>query len=88
VLSETLTRIMQEFPAAREQPFARHPLAIFVRTGAVEAVTAALGELAPGLVVKGSAGAGNWADVPWLAVFDPVITGSATRGYYLVYLFS
>lgn len=39
-------------------------------------------------LVKGSPGRGSkWAAVPWLAVFDPAITTSATRGYYLVYLF-
>ena len=47
----------------------------------------ALGELGAGLLVEGSAGAGNWAAVPWISVFDPAITTSATRGYYLVYLF-
>jgi hypothetical protein len=25
--------------------------------------------------------------VPWISVFDPAITTSATRGYYVVYLF-
>jgi 5-methylcytosine-specific restriction enzyme A len=35
----------------------------------------------------GSAGAGNWAAVPWISVFDPAITTSATHGYYVVYLF-
>jgi 5-methylcytosine-specific restriction protein A len=30
---------------------------------------------------------GNWATVPWISVFDPAITTSATRGYYVVYLF-
>jgi 5-methylcytosine-specific restriction enzyme A len=38
-------------------------------------------------VVEGSPGQGNWATVPWISVFDPVMTTSATRGYYVVYLF-
>ena len=38
--------------------------------------------------VTGSAGKGQWANVPWLALFDVSITTSATRGYYIVYLFS
>ena len=25
--------------------------------------------------------------MPWISVFDPAITTSATRGYYVVYLF-
>jgi 5-methylcytosine-specific restriction protein A len=45
------------------------------------------GELGAGLLVEGSPGQGNWAAVPWISVFDPVITTSATSGYYVVYLF-
>ena len=47
----------------------------------------ASGDLGAGLVVEGSPGQGNWAAVPWISVFDPAITASATRGYYVVYLF-
>jgi 5-methylcytosine-specific restriction protein A len=39
------------------------------------------------LQVEGSPGQGNWAAVPWISVFDPAITTSASRGYYVVYLF-
>lgn len=38
--------------------------------------------------VTGSAGKGQWAHVPWIALFDASITTSATYGYYIVYLFS
>lgn len=47
----------------------------------------ALGEPGAGLVVEGSPGQGNWAAVPWISIFDPAITTSATAGYYAVYLF-
>ena len=30
----------------------------------------------------------NWADVPWLAVYDPNVTSTSQRGYYVTYLFS
>jgi 5-methylcytosine-specific restriction protein A len=36
---------------------------------------------------QGSAGAGNWAETPWVSVFDLSVTDSATRGHYVVYLF-
>lgn len=36
--------------------------------------------------VKGSVGAGSWADVPWIGVFDKRVTMSAQRGVYIVYL--
>src|SRR5215813_8210141 len=86
-LRETLQTILTDYVEARSKPFAGHSLADFIRHGAAEAVKDALGELGAGLLVEGSAGAGNWATVPWISVFDPAITISATRGYYVVYLF-
>jgi 5-methylcytosine-specific restriction enzyme A len=63
------------------------PLGDFIRHAAADAVLAALGEHAALNDKASPAGAGNWAAVPWMAVFDPAITLSATRGYYVVYLF-
>ena len=64
-----------------------HSLAAFIRGEAAQSVTEGLGAEAIGLKVEGSPGAGNWAAVPWISVFDPVVTSSATQGYYVVYLF-
>jgi 5-methylcytosine-specific restriction enzyme A len=50
-------------------------------------VQVVLGKLGVGLMVEGSPGQGNWAAVPWISVFDPAITTTATSGYYVVYLF-
>lgn len=36
--------------------------------------------------IDGSPGKGNWADVPWVAVLDRLVTDTAQQGYYLVYL--
>lgn len=38
--------------------------------------------------IVGSAGKGNWGDVPWVAIFDKLITESAQSGYYPVFLFN
>lgn len=37
--------------------------------------------------VVGSAGQGNWADCPWIAILDTLITNSAQSGFYPVFLF-
>lgn len=37
--------------------------------------------------VKSSAGIGKWAKVPWLMIYDPLITDTAKGGVYLAYLF-
>ncbi len=81
-------RIAAEFIEASSQPLEAHPLAQFIRTEARDRVREGLPEHYQRLIVKGSPGQGNWANVPWVAVFDPSVTDSATRGYYVVYLFS
>jgi len=86
-LRETLQTILTDYPKAKAEPLESHPLAQFIRHDAEDAVQDALGELGTGLLVEGSAGQGNSAAVPWISVFDPAITTSATRGYYVVYLF-
>ena len=87
-LGHALRRIVEEYPLARLDPPAGHPLAAVIRRGAPDEVRSAIAPLAPGFPVKGSPGRGSrWAAVPWIAVFDPSVTTSATRGYYLVYLF-
>src|ERR1039457_4923723 len=86
-LRETLQTILTDYAKAKSEPLEGHALAQFIRHDAEEAVQAALGELVAGLLVEGSPGQGNWAAVPWISVFDPAITTSATRGYYVVYLF-
>jgi 5-methylcytosine-specific restriction enzyme A len=53
----------------------------------MKSLASALGEIGAGLIVEGSPGAGNWAFVPWIAVFDPSVTDTATRGFYVCYLF-
>ncbi|MNU12574.1 hypothetical protein D3C71_05980 [compost metagenome] len=38
-------------------------------------------------LVRGSYGAGNWANIPWVAAFDLLVTDSPQTGYYPVFLF-
>lgn len=85
-LKSALERVLAEWPVARGQAYAGHPLAAFIRDEVRREVEAAL-ENRSGLTVEGSAGRGRWAGIPWVAVFDDVVTDSATREYYVVYLF-
>jgi len=87
-MREQILRFMQECPIAKEQPFANNAYGIFVRTKIPEAL------YSTGLVdqskylITASVGAGNWAMIPWICIFDKSITTSATRGVYIVYLLS
>src|SRR5690349_949967 len=86
-LRETLQTILTDYRKAKAQPPKAHPLGVFIRHGAEDAVTEGLGDTGVGLKVEGSAGKGPWAAVPWISVFDPAVTTTATAGYYVVYLF-
>lgn len=37
--------------------------------------------------IVGSVGQGQWAEIPWVSLFISDITTTATKGYYIVYLF-
>ncbi|HMF46171.1 MAG TPA: DUF3578 domain-containing protein [Candidatus Udaeobacter sp.] len=64
-----------------------HPIHALVTKTFRENIRAHLKEFSQ-LKFEGSTGAGNITAAPWMAVFDPRVTQSATKGYYVVYLFS
>jgi 5-methylcytosine-specific restriction protein A len=87
-MREALLKIGQEIQEARAHEFIGHPLAAFIRNDFKKEIQDLADEFSPGLQVEASPGKGQWADVPWLALFNPQITTSATSGYYPVYLFT
>lgn len=90
-LRTALELVLEEYKAATSTDFKGNPVAAFLREDLPEAVrwalNTALGDTADDYLVKGSSGAGNWVKCPWCAILDPVITDSAERGFYPVYLF-
>lgn len=87
-MREELDHVGARYVQSANEPFGAHPIARFIRTQAADAVADALREKFPQYLVEGSPGKGRWAEVPWIAVFDPAVTDSATYGFYVVYLFS
>ena len=86
-LGSLLERACSEvaLPRASQRYSAEDPFAVLMTSELRDAVDA----LVPrdgSWKVKGSAGQGNWAGTPWVAVFDLNVTDTATRGYYVVYL--
>lgn len=86
-LAHALDRIINEYPVAKGEPFSGNALAAIIRNPARREVIDALGSKNNDLLVKGSAGQSEWAEVPWIAIFDPLVTRTAMQGYYVVYLF-
>lgn len=87
MLRECIERILQEYPDARKQEFTGHRFASWLRHD-VPRLFAAVAPQYPSLAWNGSAGQGQWADSPWIAAFDPLVTETAQEGYYPVYLFT
>lgn len=83
-----LSRVLKDYPAQRDQgSFSGNALAGFIRDELPALVT----HLTPSsgtYLFKGSAGTGNWADCPWVAVLDPDVTNTVQTGFYPVYLFA
>ena len=87
-LHKLLKKFMEEYESelneARKDKDFKRPLGNIVRKDIACLIGAQLPENI--YKVKGSVGAGSWADVPWIGVFDKRVTTSAQRGVYIVYL--
>jgi 5-methylcytosine-specific restriction protein A len=86
MLRNALEFIAQNYLRASHETFKGHVVGKYIRNDAAKALSQVVNN--PHYIFKGSAGQSRWADVPWLAVLDPTVTEVATRGYYVVYLFS
>ncbi|MBB6672272.1 MrcB family domain-containing protein [Cohnella nanjingensis] len=88
-IREALINVMEKYPAAKSEPFRKNALASYIR----QHIPAGIREYPfingdPNLKVQASAGMGNWATIPWIAIMDRRITESTQSGEYIVYLFS
>jgi hypothetical protein len=85
-LRQLLTEIAGGWEQAKNEQFTGHPIANLLRQDLIKAIESKLPSPA-NYLIKASAGAGNWADVPWLSILNPSITESTQSGIYPVYLF-
>jgi hypothetical protein len=86
-LQQLLKNVCSEWVSAKTETFTQHPLAVQFRNELVTLVKTVVLESGRDFKVKGSVGAGNWADVAWLSILDPDISGTTQDGIYPVYLF-
>ena len=84
-LNAALSLFLEEYPYAATQEFADNPVADFVRHEVPDVIKKIL-PYSERYMAHGSVGQGNWARVPWVAVFDRLVTDTAQNGYYVVYL--
>ena len=71
-IQAALSLFVEEYPLAVSRPFAGDSVADFIRSEVPETIESIVSN--PRYTVEGSAGKGRWANVPWVAVFDSLIT--------------
>ena len=87
-LKSALENVASGFKSATSETFAKHPLASFIRNELRDKVADIIRDTNNSYIFEGSPGKGRWAEVPWVAVFNPLVTETAQSGYYVVYLVS
>lgn len=86
MLFQKLARVATDYTKERMKPFTGSAFGDFVRHEIAKDAKNFVSYLPFDLSVKASVGQSTWASVPWLGFFDPLVTDSATRGFYVVYL--
>lgn len=86
MLFDVLESFRNNYIAATKDELKDHSFALYARRDAAEIVRETIKR--PDLKITVSVGQGNWAEIPWIGIFNPEITTSATNGIYIVYLFN
>jgi len=84
---ELLVEISENLTQAKSEQFAKHPIAALIRKNLPIKIKEMIELDDQFYKVDASPGQGNWAEVPWAAIFRKDITESAQYGIYPVYLF-
>ena len=87
-IRDGLLSVLGSYRAAAQEEFTAHTMARFLRRELPAAVREALAADDDLLLVKGSSGQSKWVRGPWVAIYNRLVTDSAQRGFYPVYLFA
>ncbi|WP_351078624.1 DUF3578 domain-containing protein [Shewanella sp. CAL98-MNA-CIBAN-0140] len=82
-----LEQIVNGWQQATTELFTGHPIATLIRHNLAHEIEGIIDPNDTELIVKSSAGAGNWASVPWLSILNPSLTTTTQSGIYPVFLF-
>ncbi|WP_224554234.1 MrcB family domain-containing protein [Pectobacterium versatile] len=86
-LQEKFQIITKGWVAATKEGFTNNPIANLLRKELKKEIEDIVSQFDLTYEVEASAGAGNWANVPWISILNPKITSTTQEGIYPVYLF-
>jgi hypothetical protein len=88
-MQEAINRILNKYLIEKHKEFAQNKLAHFLRSDVSTMVQEMVDSEYPDrFKVSASPGQGQWAEIPWIGVFDKDITESPTEGYFVMYIFT
>lgn len=87
-LRSLLQQVLDEYHNAIQGEFRGTPFRDLVTIKIPEAIQHASQLNIKQYMIKGSIGNGQFADIPWVSIFNTKIATSATKGIYIVYLFA
>lgn len=85
-LRDNLLHVIENYDSASSENFAGHPIKSVIKNDIPDNIRAILDET-QNIIVKGSAGKGNWTSTPYIAIMDGRETKSPQKGVYVDYLF-
>lgn len=86
-MRDLLLKVLESYVHSKSEKIKEHEIAQCLRIEAKKIIVNKAFIDTKKYMLEGSAGKGNWADIPWIAIYDKDITNKATKGYYIVYLF-
>lgn len=78
--------VQDYFKSSTSSPITNHPIGDLVRSKIPEQMKESLPVVYRNFIFLGSIGQGRWADIPWVAILNPIATKSPQDGIYVVYL--
>lgn len=85
--SDGFKKILKEYLSVKNKEFKGNSLGEFMRNEFPQLIRESMDLDEVTYKISGSVGQGQFSEIPWLAIYNRNITVSATRGYYIVYLF-
>ena len=86
-IREALKYILENYNKARSTSFKNNEMGNHVRNVVKNMIAEGADLDEKRYFIVGSVGQGQWAEIPWVSLFIRDITTTATKGYYIVYLF-
>jgi len=86
LLREFLHKTSSDLFSGRPDTYKDNPIAISIRNEGRSIIESYVPEIYKDYKVEGSAGRGQFADIPWISIYNLSVTDRASQGYYVVYL--